>query len=295
MGDTVRFPEQLDRRFGVTALGMIHDWSAQEGPSEKPIILDAERSSHSEGIRQIRANIQFATANQTGKVILISSPGPQEGKSTLVANLGIAMAQTGKKTIIIDADVRRPSIHKLFDGVQKEPGLSNHLADLQVDSDSIVQATQVDNLHIISSGPTPPNPGELLGSTGMNGLLRHLEEEYEVVLVDSPPLLIVADGSILASQAAGVIVVVHGLKTRSSALQSALDVLGKTQVRVLGVIITRLKRPRLGYGYTYPHYYSSSYYSYYSNEDESAASVNGRMHEKLARGARKVWSRVKGG
>ena len=295
MRDTVRFIDQVSQRFGVTGLGTLFKWSSQEIEEGSLVLWSAPNSSYAESFRHIRANLQFATANQHGNALLVSSPGPGEGKSTIISNLAIAIAQTGKRVVVVDGDLRRPALYRLFNGLQREPGLSNFLADLGADSDDIVTQTDIEGIHVIPSGPTPPNPAELLGSPRMVTLLNQLRERYDIVLVDSPPLLPVADGTILASQVDGAIVVVDGFGTRSSSLQAALDGLRNTQVNITGVIINKLKRPGLGYAYNYPYYYYyySSYYSYYSQTDE--ANVNGArgLYLRLGQRARTAWSRLR--
>ena len=160
LGDTVRFPDQLNRRFGATALGTIFKWSSQDIAEESTIVWKAPTSSYAEAFRQIRANLQFATAtfNQPGNVIMVTSPGPGEGKTTILSNLAVALAQTGKRIVAVDGDLRRPSLHRQFDVVSREPGLSNLLAGQITELKDAIQATEVEGVSILPSGPTPPQP-----------------------------------------------------------------------------------------------------------------------------------------
>lgn len=274
LGDRVRSPEEISRRFGVTALGTIFQWTQQDAGTDELVLWKAPSSTYAESFRQVRANVQFATANQTGNIFLFCSPGPGEGKSTMTCNLAIALAQMGKKVIVIDGDLRRASVHKRFTTVSKEPGLSNYLADFTRDTATITHQSEVEGVSVIPAGPTPPNPSELLGSPKMSLLLGELKEQYDFILIDSPPILLVADGSILASQVNGVVVVVDGATTRSSSLQAALDMLRTTQVNIVGVVINKLKRARFGYGYGYPYYYYS-YNGYYGTPESENGSLNG--------------------
>ena len=277
MGDTVRFPDEISRRFGVTMLGTVFKWSQQDADTDELVLWKAPTSNYAESFRQIRANIQFATVNQPGKVYLVCSPGPGEGKSTITCNLSIALAQMGKRVVILDGDLRRATIHKRFKAVKREPGLSNYLADITTDFSSIVHQTEIEGVSVIPSGPIPPNPAELLGSPKMTILLKELENYYDYIIVDSPPILVVADGSILASQVDGAIIVADGTSTRSSALHASLNTLKNTQVNILGVVINKLKRARFGYGYGYYYY---SYRGYYGADESTNGSVNGNGHDK---------------
>ena len=177
--------------------------------------------------------------------------------------------------------------------MDRDPGLSNFLADLSTDLAEVVHPTAAEGVEVMPAGPTPPNPAELLGSPKMNTLLSQLKSVYDTVLVDSPPLLLVADGSLVASQVDGVIVVVDGFGTRSSSLQAALDTLRNTNVNIVGVIINKLKRARFGYGYTYPYYYYYSDYKYYTDSDEMPVNGTGRFYSRLTQQARRVWSRLR--
>ena len=296
--DTVRFPDQLSRRFGVEGLGSIFKWSTHETNGVSPVLLTAPTSSYAEAFRQIRANLQFATANRPNKILLVASPGPQEGKSTVISNLAVALAHTGKRVVTIDGDLRRPTVHKLFGAVNREPGLSNYLADLKIEVSDVIQPTEVEGVHVIPGGPSPPNPAELLGSPKMGTLLRELSQRYDNVLLDSPPVLLVADASIMASQADGVIMVVDGFNTRSSSLRAALDAMRNTHVNILGVIMNKLKPSRFGYGYAYPYhyYYYSSNYSYYADPEQVHVngSGNGKVYSGFTKKAKTVLGKFKG-
>jgi len=222
---------------------------------------------------------------------MVCSPGAAEGKTTIVANLAVAVAQTGKRVIIVDGDLRRPSMHRVFEDIGREPGLSNYLAGVNAEFRDVARPTGIEGVDIIPAGPTPPNPAELLGSPKMSALLDTLSEEYDVVFVDTPPLLPVADASILSSSTSGVIIVVDGDKTRSSALQRALGILKNANANVLGVVINKLKRPRFGYGYPYYYYYYDSYYRYYGEDDEVSLNGNSPFYKRLAGRAKNLFSR----
>ena len=289
--DNVSSVEQLNSRFGVSGLGVIQRWSGEEAAEGEVILLSAPSSYHAEAFRQMRVNLQFATAGESDNVVLVSSPQPGEGKSTIRANLAVALGQSGRKVVVVDGDLRMPSMHKLFATNERAPGLSNALADREIDPASIIHATDVYGVDLVPSGQTPPNPVELLGSPAMSLVLDRLKKEYDIVLVDSPPVLAVADASILASQSDGIIMVVDSSTTKSSSFQAALDTLSVTQVKVLGAVVNKLKLPRFGYGYDYSYHYRS-YYRYYG-EDGLQANGAQRFYKSFTTGARKAWDRVR--
>ena len=308
MRDTVRFPDQLSRRFGVNSLGSIFRWSQRDTSGNPLVLLTAPTSSYAEAFRQIRANLQFATANRANRILLVASPGPEEGKSTVISNLAVAIAHTGKRVVTIDGDLRRPTVHKLFDNVNREPGLSNYLADVDAKLSNLIQTTEVEGVDVISGGPCPPNPSELLGSPKMAAMLEQLSQQYDAVLLDSPPVLLVADASIMASQVDGVVVVVDGFNTRSSSLKAAIETLRKTNVDILGVVTNKLKPSRFGYGYIYPyHYYYYSNYSYYAEPEKAQVNGagnfngaeevngNGKVYGRLTSSAKTVLAKFRGG
>ena len=266
--DRVRSPDLTTRKFGTSDLGTIMRWSPQDSP-DGLIMSSAPTSNYAEAFRQLRANLEFATVNKTGNLFMVCSPGAGEGKTTIVANLAAAVAQTGKRVIIVDCDLRRPSMHRVFQNVGREPGLSNYLATIDPDFRDFAQPSGIEGIDLIPAGPTPPNPAELLGSPKMTALLEELSAEYGTVFVDSPPLLPVADASILSSSTTGVLIVVDGDKTRSASLQRAIGILRSANADVIGVVINKLKKPRFGYGYPYYYYYYDSYYRYYGEDDPS--------------------------
>ena len=270
--DTVRNPDDLQARFGVMALGSIFRWSPQHVDNDELVVWKLPSSGFAESFRQIRANIQFATANQPGKVYLVTSPGPGDGKSTIIGNLAVAFAYGGKKVVVIDGDLRRPGVHRRFPAMDREPGLSNFLGESDIGITEVIHSSPVEGVSVIPGGPIPPNPSELLGSPRMSALLEGLKETADIILVDSPPVLMVADGPILAAQVDGAIVIAEAFGTRSASLRAALDTLRNTQVNVLGVIINKLKRARFGYGYPYYYYYDKYYYKY---PESQGASVKG--------------------
>ena len=281
LSDTVRDPDEISRRFGINTLGTIFKWSDQEVNESEMMLSKHPVSGFSESLRQTRANIQFATANLDRQVLMVSSPGPGEGKSTMVSNLAVALAQAGRQVIVLDGDLRRPSVHRRFQPGHREPGLSNFLSDPDVKLKDILQESGVEGVQIVAGGPIPPNPSELLGSRRMSAIIEETSELADTVFVDTPPVLVVSDSAIIASQVNGAIIVVDGYTTKSSSLKATLDTLGLSEVHVVGCIINKLKRSRFGVAYGQPYYYNNSYdyyrYGGYGEvTDRALASTNGK-------------------
>lgn len=217
------------------------------------LITIADKTSLiAEQYRTIRTNIQFASADRKIQTIVVTSPGPSEGKSTTSANLAVVFANSGQRVLLVDADMRKPTVHRTF-GLSNENGLSKVLSS----NNSVLEMAQpsmVDNLSILTSGPKPPNPSELLGSTRMNQVIEEARHLYDVIIFDMPPVVTVTDAQIMASKADGTLLVVRENVTRKDALTKAKDLLEMVQARVLGVVYNGTKDVK-----------DQSYY-YYSND-----------------------------
>jgi capsular exopolysaccharide synthesis family protein len=207
------------------------------------------KSPISEQYRTIRTNIQFSSVDEEIKTVLVTSSGPGEGKSTTVANLAVVFAQQGKKVLLIDSDLRKPTVHYTFNFTNTF-GLTNVLTK-QASLDEVVNASMEKNLYILTSGPIPPNPAELLSSKAMEQLMRDVEEEFDVVLFDSPPLLAVTDGQILASKCDGTILVVSSGKTETEQAVKAKELLNSANSHILGVVLNGKKMENSNYYYYY--------------------------------------------
>jgi len=218
------------------------------------------KSPYSEAYRSLRTQIQYARSEKPVQTILVSSPGPGEGKSTSVTNLAITMAQMGSKTILIDSDLRRPVLHSLFD-LKRDVGLSNYLVG-RAEIEEVIRPTSVDNLYLISCGILPPNPSELLGSKRMQELIQQLKNEYDYVLFDSPPLIAVTDAVVMAPWVDGVVLVLRSGKTDRDAAVRAFELLRNVKANVLGTLLNDVLP-----SYMYGSYYYYYYYYYYSSED----------------------------
>ena len=199
------------------------------------ITLLNPNSPISEQYRTVRTNLQFAVAgDQPLRSMTVVSSGPGEGKSTSAANLAVVFAQAGRKVLLVDADMRKATVHKTF-GLSNEMGLSNLVSGQQAAS-SVIQATDVNNLSIITSGPTPPNPAELLNSRRMNILMEELYQTFDLIIFDLPPVMTVADGLIMASKTDGTVLVIREGVTRKDSVLEEKNRLLQAKARILGVI-----------------------------------------------------------
>jgi capsular exopolysaccharide synthesis family protein len=218
----------------------------------------APKSDFSENYRSIRTAFLLSLAGPSRKAMIIASALPEEGKSAYCCNFAVTLAQNNKKTLILDADLRKPRQHRIFD-VKNVHGLTNYLSG-GLELESLIKGTKVPNLFLVNAGPIPPNPMELLGSEKMGHLLERLKEVFDYVVIDTPPLLSVSDAFVLAPHADGVILVVWSGKTRRESLRLAKEKLDLMSVSTLGVVINRINLKELGY------YYRDYYHRYGDRE-----------------------------
>ncbi|MHA7282215.1 tyrosine-protein kinase domain-containing protein [Arthrobacter sp. TMS2-4] len=230
--------------------GISFDSDAQK----KPLLTQAPaQSPRAESFRQIRTNLQFAHVSQKSKAVLVTSSLPGEGKTTTATNLAIAIAQSGQSVVLIDADLRRPRVDEYL-GLERNAGLTTALIG-RADVEDLLQPWGTDELYILTSGQIPPNPSELLGSDAMKQLITRLEQKFDAVVIDAPPLLPVTDAAVLAQQVGGVVLVIGSSKVKLADLQKSLANLEMVDADLLGVVINLL--PSKG-----PDAYAYSYYSY---------------------------------
>lgn len=219
-------------------------------PVERLLItIECPRSPISEQYRTLRTNIQYASIDDELKTIMITSPNPGEGKSTTISNLAIVFAQQGKKVLLVDTDLRKPTIHYTFH-IQNLVGLTNVLRKQSSLGDAI-QQTPVTDLFILTCGTIPPYPAELLGSSMMSELITRLKVDFDIILFDTPPLLAVTDAQILANKCdASILVVKSGLTEKDEAVR-AKDILVNSSSRVLGTVLNNKKMKDSQYKNTY--------------------------------------------
>jgi capsular exopolysaccharide synthesis family protein len=211
----------------------------------------------------LRTNLQFAAVEHALTTLMVTSPGPSEGKSMTASNLAVTLAQSGRRVILLDSDLHRPRVHRVF-GLRNNAGVTTALIEEgNRNLDDLLQDTSTPLLQVLTSGPIPPNPSELLGSTRMRQLLADLLNRSDIVVLDSPPVTALADAAILSAQVDGVLLVLDAGKTRREMARRALEALRRVQGRVIGAVLNRM--PTSGSGYYY--YYQYNYAQYYTAGD----------------------------
>ena len=212
------------------------------------IVSKDPKSIAAENYRILRTNIQYSSFDKEIKRVLVTSSEPGEGKSTTAGNLALTFAQDGRRTIIIDCDLRKPSLHKKFK-VSNTIGLSDVIVDKKDIEKSVKKIEE--NLDILTAGKVPPNPSELLGSKALDILLEALGKIYDVIVIDSPPVLAVTDAQILSNKVDGAVLVVRSNTTKKEVVMAAKEALMKVKANLLGTVLTRSDSKSHGYYYYY--------------------------------------------
>jgi len=255
LDNRIKSPQELRAQLNVPFLGMVPSIDVKAGA----LLQDGVPPNFAEAIRGVRTNVLFSSAEEGVRVIVVTSAGPGEGKSMFSSNLSVSLAQAGQRVLHVDADMRRPRVHAIFD-IAQEPGLSNLLVGDCKPSEAI-RKSPVQNLCVLPAGMIPPNPAELLGSKRCEDFFATLGQNFDWVILDSPPVLAVADASILANTATGVVFVVGADQTSRQAARAALEQLEAVQAHVIGAVLNRVdleKNP-----YYYSAYYRKEYSRYY--------------------------------
>ncbi|TLM84551.1 polysaccharide biosynthesis tyrosine autokinase [Pseudarthrobacter sp. NamE2] len=261
----------------VTDAPLLGGIAFDQDASRKPLLTQAApQSPRAESFRQLRTNLQFANVARQAKTVLVTSSLPGEGKSTTATNLAIAVAQAGQSVCLIDADLRRPMVSEYL-GLDRTAGLTTTLVG-SADVNEVLQPWGNDNLFVLASGRIPPNPSELLGSGAMRQLIASLEQSFDMLIIDAPPLLPVTDAAVLSQYVGGIVVVAGSQKLRVQDLQKAMTMLDMVDAPVLGIVLNQI--PVKG-----PDAYAYGYYSYGSPseiedlQDEAATFRRSDMHE----------------
>ncbi len=200
------------------------------------ITLSDPRSPAAEAFRTLRTNIYFSSLDRSIHTLLVTSVAPSEGKSTTLANLAVTMAQGEKKTILVDSDLRRPTLHTAF-GLNNETGLTSLFMDAKGPLEPALQDVGVANLQVLTSGPLPPNPAELLGSQRMLDVIAALKNRADMVLFDAPPIVAVTDAAVLGTRVDGVLLVINAGHTRREHAKRAKEQLEKVNIRIVGAVL----------------------------------------------------------
>ncbi|WP_028562426.1 CpsD/CapB family tyrosine-protein kinase [Paenibacillus pinihumi] len=223
-----------------------------------PLITETNpKSPISEAYKILRTNIEFSNLEENIRVIMVTSTKMNEGKSTTSANMAVTYAQSSKRVLLIDADMRKPTQHHIFD-VSNREGLTSVLSN-QKELDDVLVSTSIPNLSLLPAGPVPPNPSEMLGSTRMDALLEKSKESFDIIVIDTPPIMIVTDAQIVAAKSDGVVLVIDSGNVKKEAALKAKISLDHVKARVLGVVLNNINRKN-----------AEGYYYYYGSNKESS-------------------------
>jgi polysaccharide biosynthesis transport protein len=280
LDNTIRTTEQAQNISGLASLGMIPlgSKSARDGPNAKRLVIASSKeavelvtqvrpqSQMAESYRALRTSLLLSNLGSPPKVIMVTSALPQEGKTTTSINTAVVLAQKGVRVLLIDADLRRPSIHKTL-GMGPRSGLSNVLTGSTSLEQAITRTAILPNLFVLPAGTPPPNPAELLASSNMRDVLAKLCQEYDHIVLDTPPSLSVTDAVVLSPRADAVILVIRSGKTTRQALRRACDILAQVNAKVVGVLLNAVDLSSPDYYYYYE--YQGKYAGYYRDEESS--------------------------
>lgn len=283
LDSTVRTTEQAQMISGLASLGMIPlgSKSAREGANPKRLVIATSKeavelvtqvrpqSQMAESYRALRTSLLLSNLGHPPKVIMVTSALPQEGKTTTSINTAVVLAQKGVRVLLIDADLRRPSVHKTL-GMGPHSGLSNVLTGSTTLDQAITHTAVLPNLWVLPAGTPPPNPAELLASTNMRDVLHELREQYDHIVIDTPPSLSVTDAVVLSPRADAVVLVIRSGQTTKQALRRSRDILMQVNAKVVGVLLNAVDLSSPDYYYYYE--YQGKYSGYYRDEDSSGHS-----------------------
>lgn len=261
LDDTLKIPEEIYELLNVPVVGFISE--IETGKYHGDYVAKHPRSAIAESFRSLRTDLEFAAVDKPINTILVVSPGVAVGKTSIAINLAVVIAQGGKKVYLLDADLRKPSVHRSL-GLPNRQGLSDAFRK-EKDVRDLAHFWQEGNIHVVTSGPLPPNPSELLSSRKMDQVLETLENEADIVIVDGPPFL-VTDAAILSSKVGGVLLVIRYGHTRKAEALKTVKQLERTGARILGVVLNQI--PRKGQEYLGAYRYYAGYYAEREDQDE---------------------------
>ena len=261
LDNRIKTPQELKAQLGIPFLGMVPTVAVEGEPN--PLLDNGVPQNFAEAFKSVRTNVLFSSADEGMRTLVVTSAGPGEGKSLVASNLALALAQAGQRVLLIDADMRRPRVHDIFGGSQ-EPGLSNVLAGNAKTSEAI-RKSKTSGLWLMPAGHIPPNPAELLGSRRYTDFIASLAVHFDWVLLDTPPVMVVADSSIVANQSSGVVFVVRADHTSKHSVRAAVEQLEAANAHLIGSVLNSVDLVRN------PYYYSAYYRKEYSRYYVSAA------------------------
>lgn len=258
LDETFKVPEDIEKEVGLPVVGVVPMPRGGAGMAEA---LQDQRSPVSEAFRSLRTSLQFSTPDGLPSSILITSSMPGEGKSTCAIGLADAFGKMGLKVLLIDADLRKSTLHKRFN-LRNDRGLTNYLIGGMHPADTL-QVTPMANVFAMTSGPLPPNPAELLSGTRMAELCAAAKEAYDIIIVDGPPIIGLADAPLLAGATQVTVMLVGANSTRKSTLRVAVRRMQAVRATIVGTVLNKFDRREAGYGYGYGYGYSDyEYYGY---------------------------------
>ena len=276
--NTIKSVEQIERR-GLSILAIIpsigidskkkktrkyiKDNKNIEKLQRRLITHEDPKSPISEAYRSLRTSLMYTKKNSECNLVLVSSAGPGEGKTTTITNLAITYANLNKKTLLVDSDLRKPVLHQMFKNLPKDKGLTNFLTNSEKNINNIIISTSVENLSIVTSGITPPNPSEMLSSSLMKEFINAIKKDFDIILFDTPPLVAVTDASVITKFADKFLLVIRASVTEKGALERALVNISNIGCKIDGVVFNGVDESNTyGGGYYY------NYYQYYYGHEE---------------------------
>jgi succinoglycan biosynthesis transport protein ExoP len=291
--NSIRTPDDIEAYCSLPSLGVIpsvmvdgknpHKLVGRTATRQfiQPVTMEHRNSSSAEAFRALRTSLLLSSPGAPPQVIMVTSGMMQEGKSFTALNLAVVLAQTGQKTLLVDADMRRPTIHKYL-GISSVKGLSGCLAGTEDAESVIVKIDEIAGLHVIPAGHMPPYPSEMLASDAMPQLLRHWRELFRYIVIDTPPVLAVTDAAVCARNADVVVLIARSKRTGRQSLLRARDVLKKVRANIAGVVVNDLSFNSVEYRGYYGHYGSD--YHYYYNDANGNGNGNGNGTHSSAPG-----------
>lgn len=278
LDDTVRSADEVARLSQLPVMAAIARMPS-ESYDEQLITVRDPLSPISEAFRVLRTGVRFAAVDTPLRTLMVASAGPSEGKSVTAANLAVVFAEMGQRVLLVDSDLRRPVQHRIF-GLSNLHGLSDAILEGNPGVQAFIQPTDVENLSLLTSGDIPPNPSELLGSDRMAELIQGLQEYFDLIIFDSPPCLVVADGMILGARVDGVLLVTDSGQTHRRAVQKVTEDLRRVRANLLGVVLNRAEGRGSDYGYGYGYYYHYRYQQDGDGQENSRSNGQGARRTK---------------